>query len=178
MMRLKDLMARDVVAVSPDLTLRELVELLAEQEVSGAPVVAPNGRVIGVISTTDIFDFRQETAGTRLSGSGETESPGGSRKRSGHSTFTEAWDPAESEALEWMRTTREADWDILDEYVVADVMTREVVSQPSSATVKKAARYMLDAGVHRVLVIDGGELQGIVTTTDVVRAVAEGQLSG
>jgi predicted transcriptional regulator len=38
MLHLKDLMQRDVVAVSPDLTLRELVEVLTEQEVSGAPV--------------------------------------------------------------------------------------------------------------------------------------------
>ncbi len=57
-------------------------------------------------------------------------------------------------------------------------MTRDVVSQPSNATVRRAAQYMLDAGVHRVLVIDNGELQGIVTTTEIVRAVAEGKLEG
>ncbi len=66
--------------------------------------------------------------------------------------------------------------DLLDQYTVADVMTRKVLSRSSGTTLKQAARYMLDAGIHRVLVIDDGELQGIVTTTDIVRAVADGKL--
>jgi CBS domain-containing protein len=87
-------------------------------------------------------------------------------------------DPAESDSLALMRISSDRRWDLLDEYRVADVMTRGVVSQPSNASVKKAAQYMLDAGIHRILVIDAGELKGIITTTDIVRAVAEGRLKG
>jgi CBS domain-containing protein len=57
-------------------------------------------------------------------------------------------------------------------------MTREVISQPSETSVREAARYLLDVGIHRVLVIDNGQLQGIVTTTDIVRAVADGLFQG
>jgi CBS domain-containing protein len=78
--------------------------------------------------------------------------------------------------VELMRTTRDRDLDLLNQYTVADVMTRDVLSQPSGTTLKKAAQYMLDRGIHRILVIDDGELQGIVTVTDIVRAVAEGRL--
>jgi predicted transcriptional regulator len=180
MLRLKDLMQRDVIAVSQDLTLRELVEVFGEHEVSGAPVV-DSGKVIGVISTTDIFDFREDTASGALRPGGLAREPEGAPRRRGGSSaefFSETWEPADFETIEWMRTTRNRDWDLLDEYTVADVMTRDVVSQPSNATVRAAAQYMLDAGVHRVLVIDNGELQGIVTTTDIVRAVAEGKLEG
>ncbi|NIR42635.1 MAG: CBS domain-containing protein [Gemmatimonadetes bacterium] len=55
-------------------------------------------------------------------------------------------------------------------------MTREVKSQPSRATVQQAPRYMLDSGIHRVLVMDERELRGIVTTTDIVRAIADGSV--
>jgi predicted transcriptional regulator len=168
----------DVVAVSPDLSLRELVQLFAEMEVSGAPVIA-GSKVIGVISTTDIYDFREEMSGTTLGSSvGLGDLDGPPRRRTGYSSFVQSWDPGEVEALEWMGTTRDRDWDVLDTYSVADAMTREVLSQPSDATIKKAAQYMLDAGIHRILVIDDGELQGIVTTTDIVRAVAESKLKG
>ncbi|UCC73212.1 MAG: CBS domain-containing protein [Gemmatimonadota bacterium] len=172
MLKLKDLMNRDVVAVSPDLTLRELLEVLAEREVSGAPVVS-GGKVVGVISTTDIFDFQEENAGLSsrpASGPDDTDAPG--RKRGG---TPEGWDPSE-EAVEWTRATRSRDLDVLDECTVADVMTRDVLSQPSSTSLERAARYMLDSGIRRILVIDKGKLQGIVTTTDIVRAVAEGML--
>ena len=57
-------------------------------------------------------------------------------------------------------------------------MTREVLSQPSNTSVTKAAHHMLGLGISRILVIDKGELQGIVTTTDIVRAVAEAKLKG
>ena len=170
MLCLKDLMRRDVVSVAPDLTLRELVELFAAREVSGAPVVV-SGKVVGVVSTTDIFGFREENRGA---------DPTSDRRRTPGSAefFVDLEDPADSDSLELMRMSRDRSWDLLDEYCVADVMTRDVVSQPSSASVKKSAQYMLDAGIHRVLVIDAGELQGIVTTTDIVRAVAEGRLKG
>ncbi len=55
-------------------------------------------------------------------------------------------------------------------------MTREILSRPSGTSLRKAAGYMLEHDVHRLLVIDDGELQGIVTTSDIVRAVAEGKL--
>ncbi|UCC82553.1 MAG: CBS domain-containing protein [Gemmatimonadota bacterium] len=172
MLKLKDLMNSDVVSVSPDLTLRELLEVFTELEVSGAPVVT-GGQVVGVISMTDVFDLQEENGELMLRpGFDEPEASG--RKRSGSQ---DSWDPSE-EALDWARAARSRDLDLLDQYTVADVMTREVLSRPSNTPVKKAAHHMLGLGISRILVIDKGELQGIVTTTDIVRAVAEGKLKG
>ncbi len=172
MLKLKDLMNSDVVSVSPDLTLRELLEVFTELEVSGAPVVT-GGQVVGVISMTDVFDLQEENGGLALrSGVDEPDAPG--RKRSGSQ---DSWDPSEEE-MGWARAARSQDLDLLDQYTVADVMTREVLSQPSNTPIKKAAHHMLGLGISRILVIDEGELQGIVTTTDIVRAVAEGKLKG
>ncbi len=171
-MKLSHLMNPDVVTVAPDLTLRELLEVFAEAQVSGAPVVS-GGKVVGVVSTTDIFDLQEESGGSTLR-TRPSDEAGGERRRGG----LEAWDATEAEAQEWLHATRATNVDLLDEYTVADVMTRDVLSQPSETPLKRAARYMLDAGIRRVLVIDDGKLQGIVTTTDIVRAVAEGQLEG
>ena len=172
-------MQRDVVAVAPDLTLRELVELFAEQEVSGAPVIS-GGKVVGVVSTTDIYDMREDVGGLAPRVGGPLGDGEVAARKSGESLgfFSDEWEPSDVDAQAWLRATRDQDWDALDAYTVADIMTRDVISQPSDTTVKKAARYMLKAGVHRVLVIDHGVLQGIVTTTDIVRAVAEGRLKG
>ncbi|MGB5525303.1 MAG: CBS domain-containing protein, partial [Gemmatimonadota bacterium] len=57
---------------------------------------------------------------------------------------------------------------------VGSVMTAAVVSLPPEAPVQEAARIMVPAGVHRILVVDAaGELVGLVSSSDIVRAVAE-----
>lgn len=181
MLKIEDIMQADVVSVAPDLTLREVMEIFTEEEVSGAPVVSDH-KVVGVISTTDLLSFRGDRPGYLTRPGTEfddaTETAGGRSESSPLEFFVEGWGPWEADALAWMRGAREAKWDLLDEYTVADVMTRKVISRPSNTTVRQAASYMLEASVHRLLVIDDEELRGIVTNTDIVRAVAEGRLEG
>ena len=54
MLKLRDIMTRDVVSAAPDLTIREAMELLSERHVSGAPVV-DGGKVVGVFSASDLL---------------------------------------------------------------------------------------------------------------------------
>ena len=56
MLKLKDIMTRDVVSASPDMTIRDAMELLSERHVSGAPVV-DHGKVVGIFSATDLLAF-------------------------------------------------------------------------------------------------------------------------
>lgn len=56
MTRLRDIMTRDVLAFSPETTLLDAIETLAERHISGAPVLAGD-RIVGVLSATDILEF-------------------------------------------------------------------------------------------------------------------------
>jgi hypothetical protein len=59
-------MTSDVVTLPPDATLEEAEQCFAENRVSGAPVV-DQGRVIGVISKSDLLDpERPRTPGMRV----------------------------------------------------------------------------------------------------------------
>lgn len=65
---------------------------------------------------------------------------------------------------------------VSDSRPVADVMSRDLVTVSSDATVTEAARLMRDHDIGPVLVMDGDRLTGIVTDRDIaVRAVAEGR---
>ena len=57
MTQVKDIMTTQLVVVNPQLSLRDLIELLADEHLSGAPVVA-DGKVVGVVTVTDIIDFQ------------------------------------------------------------------------------------------------------------------------
>ncbi|MEY2400314.1 MAG: hypothetical protein QOJ08_425 [Ilumatobacteraceae bacterium] len=58
---------------------------------------------------------------------------------------------------------------------VSDVMTTDLVTVQSTASIADVARLMRDRNIGDVLVTNNGKLQGIVTDRDiVVRGVAEG----
>jgi CBS domain-containing protein len=58
---------------------------------------------------------------------------------------------------------------------IQDVMTTDLITCPSTATIADAARLMRDHNIGDVLVVDDGQLAGIVTDRDlVVRCLADG----
>jgi len=62
--KVADAMTREVVAVPPDASLKEAARLLVERRVSGLPVVDAGGRVVGVVSETDVVAC--EAGGSRV----------------------------------------------------------------------------------------------------------------
>ena len=50
----KDLMSPHIITVADDMTTDALARYLIEREISGAPVVDGQGRLVGVVSMTDI----------------------------------------------------------------------------------------------------------------------------
>jgi CBS domain-containing protein len=63
---------------------------------------------------------------------------------------------------------------IMDDHVVSDVMTRQVVYLPAETTIDEAARAMRDRDIGDVVVTEGPTLAGVVTDRDiVVRAIAD-----
>ena len=59
--------------------------------------------------------------------------------------------------------------------LIRDVMTPEPITVTPTMTIEQAARRMRDAGIGNVVVLNGGQITGILTDRDiVVRAVAEG----
>src|SRR6185437_1070335 len=66
--------------------------------------------------------------------------------------------------------------DLLGEHTVSDAMSRRVCRISPDADVSEAADYMKRAGIHRMFVMEGERLVGIVTTMDIARAVAEHKL--
>ena len=54
MFSVRDIMRSDVVTTRVDDSARSLARLLSDSEISGAPVLDSNGKVVGVASSTDL----------------------------------------------------------------------------------------------------------------------------
>ena len=67
---------------------------------------------------------------------------------------------------------------ILDDHTVEEAMTRSpLVTIDPEAPANRAAEIMKAEGIHRLPVVAGEKLVGIVSTTDLVKAVADRKIS-
>jgi CBS domain-containing protein len=198
MLKLSDIMSRDVLTVTPETTVRDAMELFAVRHVSGAPVVADDA-VVGVVSSSDLLslidtlpavpteepeDFdAADGAGPEVPGDGAAGAPlpsawAGPSARDGRTAgtpATDAWtelpDDLEPDTLRAPGVPG-PEWSPLDAHTVSEAMTRTIIALPPDADITEAAALMERSGVHRVLVMDGPKLLGLVSTVDVARAVA------
>ena len=66
---------------------------------------------------------------------------------------------------------------LFEQMVVRDIMTPRPLTVLPDAGVREAAQQMLYAEIHRLFVTSDHRLVGVISTTDIVRAVATGHLS-
>ena len=57
-MNAKEIMTRDIITVSPTMNVKTLAMTLIKNQISGAPVAAKNGKILGVVSEADIIAKR------------------------------------------------------------------------------------------------------------------------
>lgn len=186
-----ELMSREVITIPEDMSLRVAAHLLFRHQIGGAPVVDAEGRCIGVLSATDFVHWAEDGA----QGAEDALLPSCPYQTKGHllngdevvlCTLAEG-----SCCLQEMRPTtcgrhsavcRQStgvltDWQqVTDKLPVSAVrryMTADVVTVGPETLLPELARTMLDAHIHRVIVVDEQRRPiGIVSSTDILAALA------
>ena len=143
-MKAEDVMTRAVITIDPDATVLQAARLMLQHHISGLPVVDKDGRLVGVLSEGD-FLRRRET---------KTE-----RKRS-------RW-------LEFLmgQGRMAAEYSHSHGSKVSEVMTTDVQSVEEVAPLEDIVALMERKRIKRVPVLCGGELVGIVTRSNLMRAM-------
>ena len=141
-MKVHEVMTTNVITAGSDATLKEAALLLAENGISGLPVVDDEGTVVGVFSEADVL--AKETA-TESDHQGIAQWLFGPR------------DP-------WLETRLAA-------RTVGEVMSSPALTIDADRPVVEAATRMLEDGINRLPVVDAhGKLVGLVSRGDLVRA--------
>jgi CBS domain-containing protein len=139
-------MNKKVVVVEAWLTLREAAKLFIDKNITGAPVVDEEGKLVGVLSQTDLIRRQRERGA-------DAESVPFYADEEGSRNFH----------IEEPDRTR-----------VEQVMTPLVLSAVEDTPVEDLARMMLKRGVHRLIIMKNGKLRGIVSSMDLLRALLAG----
>ena len=186
MIRLRDIMTREVISVSPDLSIRDAMSILSSRHISGAPVVVGK-EIVGVVTSNDLMAFAAELPGAPTQRAEEDVEYGEVRTRDTDEQdvdveplgtfFTEMWDDVGADTTIRFAGINGAEWNVLEEHTVEEAMTRApICAVPADTTLPAAAEFMRVHSIHRVLVTDEGRFVGIVTATDIANAVAEHKL--
>ena len=154
-LRARDLMTPDVVTIPPETPVLTIARMLADRAMSAAPVVDPQGQLLGIVTEADLI--------RRLAG--EADKPAG--------WFASLFSNQERDAARYARTHG---------VTARDVMTAEVVAVDPDTLASAVAHLMEERGIRRVLVTQEGRLKGIVSRADLLRALVAppqeaGQLS-
>jgi CBS-domain-containing membrane protein len=190
-----DLMTRDVVRLPMEMPLRDAARLLLRNQVGGAPVVDAQGKCVGVLSAIDFLRLAEMQAdATRpaapplpITCSFQTQHRTADGQEVTLCTLPPGVCPIqvkqEGPGGEKLIVCSQphsvlVDWQLVDvEKLPTDAvrgfMTPDPVTARLSAPIRVLARMMIDAHIHRVIVVDEEQRPiGVVCSTDVLAALA------
>jgi CBS domain-containing protein len=156
----RDLMTTAPITVSPEASLLQVHRLFVEEEINGAPIVDDDGAVLGVISSLDLLRAVQEEYDEGAAASVPTY-------------FREHLPYS---GPDWIRAPEDFQ-DRLGALTAIDAAVTEIVTVAPDAPVGEVARTMCEQRIHRVLVVDDGQLVGILTSFDLLRLIQNGGLA-
>lgn len=168
----EDVMQEDVVTVTPDTSVRELLSLLVANQISGLPVVSEDGEILGVVSTTDVIRLgaREAEIGDGILTWEPLALPPEELDEENAAEFflvSEDWAfPTEDQ-------TRSMAQGIFGGFAVSDIMTPAAFTVGPRDEIEAAARFLLKGRIHRALVVEEERLKGIVTAFDLLKAFVE-----
>ena len=149
----KDIMNSQVISVPADWSVQELAQFLTEKAITGAPVADETGKLIGVVSATDIVRFDSFC-----------EKP--IRANEPHDYYMHGWEQKLS--ADDLSSFHIEDF---PEASVREIMTPLIFKVDVNTPVQEIAYAMIGGRIHRLLVLDHGSIVGIITTMDMLKVI-------
>lgn len=157
----RHIMNEAIKIIDPETPFSELDRAFLEAKVNGFPVVTNDGSLVGMVSRSDIvrqLGVEQSVAEMIVDDD---------RERRAYTIDAEQ--------------TRGEIGGRLGQHIerqrVRDIMSHDVISVAADTPLQELAQRFMEHGVHRLPVIEGKRLVGIVTTFDLIGLIADGELT-
>lgn len=152
-MLVKEVMTTEVVTLNGFMSIREAAEVLAARNISGAPVVDNEGKLIGVLTETDILQSVKNAADEV------------------HMVFPSIHTMGVMFELSKGKTEIMKAFEEQANTVVMDVMTHNVITCRPDTALNEVASLLVEKRINRIPVVDDDDhVVGIVTRGDIVKA--------
>jgi CBS domain-containing protein len=186
-----DLMTRDPITVPDEMTVGELCDLFQERNINGAPVVDAHGQLVGVVAQDDIIygamghpdrvespEEAAAAAGIPIAVSPPEASPPRRRRRGMVAALRDRRLEAVPEVRR--RPGEKAFWadqrakDDPMRMPVRAIMTSPAISAEETTPLTDLCHVMWSLRIHRVPILRGGKVTGIVSSMDLCRGILNG----
>lgn len=146
----ESIMSRTLLSAYEGWTIFRLAEFFIKHNISGAPVIASDHELVGVVTVSDIFKF-----------SNMDES---NRREALRNYYREACeiDLDENSLREWSAHAEK-------NCTVHQIMKKEIITVEKDFTLAQIAAVMVANDVHRVVVTDNKIALGVITSMDILR---------
>lgn len=147
MLKVKEVMTRDVITVSPETEIVHAAKILLENRINGVPVIDDTGRLVGILCQSDLIAQQKKLPIPSFF------------------TFLDGLIPTTSmKQLE--KEVRK-----IAASTVAQAMTPNPVCVEPETSIESVAALMVDKGFHTLPVMDEGRLVGIVGKEDILKTL-------
>jgi len=147
MLRVKDIMTRKLLTVSPETEITQAARLMLENRINGLPVVDEAGRVVGILCQSDLISQQKSLPIPSLF------------------TFLDGYIPLTSSKQIKKQAQKIA------AITVAQAMTPDPVVVEPETSIQAVAALMVDNNFHTLPVVEEGKLVGIVGKEDVLKTL-------
>jgi CBS domain-containing protein len=144
MLIVANVMTTEVFSVTPETPIRDVAKFMRTKRISGVPVIDREKRVLGIVGEDDLIRHAKVV--------GEQRQP----------WWLTAFTNTRVLAQDYVRTHGRT---------AAEVMAARVITVAPTASVAECANILDRCHVKRVLVVDKGNLVGIVTRSDLLQAI-------
>ncbi len=146
-----ELMSKNVLCVYEGWTIQRLAEFFLKNNISGAPVIASDHELVGVVSISDIFRFENADDETKSEAL---------RRCYRDSTGIDI--ASRADLLEWSKSSQSS-------CTVHQIMANHVISVNTDSKLSDVSATMIKNDIHRVFVTADEKIVGIVSALDVLR---------
>jgi len=150
-LQLVELMSTEVLTVYEGWSIKRLAAFFVRHNISGAPVVASDDSLVGVVSQSDVIRF-------------ESKSPSDAEIRKVVQFYHGPNSPGLTRAdIEHLKERA------IETCTVNAIMTPGVQSLDVSTSAVQACRFMVEQDIHRLFVTSQDRVVGVVTAMDFLR---------
>lgn len=147
MLKVRDIMTREVKTVSPETEIAQAAKLLLSERINGVPVVKKTGEVVGILCQSDLIAQQKSIPIPSLF------------------TLLDGYIPLTllsrlDKEVEKIAATK-----------VGHAMTSDPTTVNSDTDIEKVAALMVEKNYHTLPVVDDGKLVGIVGKEDILKTL-------
>ncbi len=149
----RELMSADVLSVYEGWSIKRLADFFLDHGISGAPVIASDHQLVGVVSVSDIFKF--------ANASSEVKSEA---LQSCYRNATGIDIASRADLVEWSKNAEV-------NCTVHQIMAQRVISVEADSNITDIANVLVSNAIHRVFVIEDKKIVGVISSTDMLRSL-------